>query len=164
MQLHHWIDGEAREPASGQWLPVFDPARGTPFAEVARGNAADVDAAVDAARRAAPAWAALANDARAAWLEQLAAALEAKLDDFAHAEARDGGKPLRLAREAEERAAREAAEEAARLEAEERAQAEAKAKEAEENERIARLLSDEAERKAKRDARYAARKARAGRH
>ena len=40
----------------------------------------------------------------------------------------------------------------------------AKAKEAEENERIARLLSDEAERKAKRDARYAARKARAGRH
>ena len=48
--------------------------------------------------------------------------------------------------------------------AEDVCEAEAKAKEAEENERIARLLSDEAERKAKRDARYAARKARAGRH
>jgi hypothetical protein len=70
----------------------------------------------------------------------------------------------RLAREAEERRIREAAEEAARLEAEERARIEAQAKEAEENERIARLLADEAERKAKRDARYAARKARAGRH
>jgi hypothetical protein len=70
----------------------------------------------------------------------------------------------RLAREAEERRIREAAEEAARLEAEERARAEAQAREAEENERIARLLADEAERKAKRDARYAARKARAGRH
>lgn len=69
----------------------------------------------------------------------------------------------RLAREAAERAAREAAEEAARLEAEERARAEAKIKEVEENERIARLLADEAERKAKRDARYAARKARSGR-
>ena len=54
MQLRHWIDGEAREPASGQWLPVFDPARGTAFAEVARGNAADVDAAIDAASRAIP--------------------------------------------------------------------------------------------------------------
>ncbi|MGO4835218.1 DUF6481 family protein, partial [Rhizobiaceae sp. 2RAB30] len=39
----------------------------------------------------------------------------------------------------------------------------AKQREAEENERISRVLSDEAERKAKRDARYAARKARVGR-
>ncbi len=101
MQLHHWIDGEARKPASGRWLPVSDPARGTEYAQVARGDAADVEAAVDAARRAAPAWAALPNDVRAQWLERLAGALEAQLDDFAHAEARDGGKPLRLAREVE---------------------------------------------------------------
>lgn len=73
-------------------------------------------------------------------------------------------KQERLAREAEERAVREAAELAARLEAEARAAEEAKAREAEENERISRVLADEAERKAKRDARYAARKARGGRH
>jgi hypothetical protein len=66
----------------------------------------------------------------------------------------------RLAQEARERAEREAREEAARLVAEEAARAEAMKREAEENERIARLLADEAERKAKRDARYAARKAR----
>jgi hypothetical protein len=72
-------------------------------------------------------------------------------------------KQERLAREAIERAEREAAETAARLAAEEAASAEAKAKEAEEMDRISRLLSDEAERKAKRDARYAARKARGGR-
>ncbi|MCY7354764.1 MAG: aldehyde dehydrogenase, partial [Lysobacter sp.] len=35
------------------------------------------------------------------WLEKLADALEAKLDDFAHAESRDGGKPIKLAREIE---------------------------------------------------------------
>lgn len=69
----------------------------------------------------------------------------------------------KLAREAAEKAARKAAEEAARIEAEAKAAAEAQVREAEENERIARLLSDEAERKAKRDARYAARKARVGR-
>jgi aminomuconate-semialdehyde/2-hydroxymuconate-6-semialdehyde dehydrogenase len=101
MRLRHWIDGRAREPGSGQWLEVSDPARGVGFAEVARGNADDVEAAVAAAQRAAPGWAALPNDARAAWLARLAAALEARLDDFAHAEARDGGKPLRLAREVE---------------------------------------------------------------
>jgi hypothetical protein len=72
-------------------------------------------------------------------------------------------KQERLAREARERAEREAIAEAARIAAEEAAQAEAKRREAEENERIARLLSDEAERKAKRDARYAARKSRVGR-
>ncbi|MGP2491001.1 DUF6481 family protein [Mesorhizobium sp. PUT5] len=69
----------------------------------------------------------------------------------------------KLAREAAERAVREAAEAAARLEAETKAAEEAKIREAEENERISRLLADEAARKAKRDARYAARKSRVGR-
>ncbi|TPN84107.1 hypothetical protein FJ987_03135 [Mesorhizobium sp. CU2] len=72
-------------------------------------------------------------------------------------------KQEKLAREAAEKAEREAAAEAARIAAEEAAAAEAKIREAEETERISRLLSDEAERKAKRDARYAARKARVGR-
>ncbi|TIS52705.1 MAG: hypothetical protein E5W93_16595 [Mesorhizobium sp.] len=72
-------------------------------------------------------------------------------------------KQEKLAREAAEKAEREAAAEAARIAAEEVAAAEAKIREAEENERISRLLADEAERKAKRDARYAARKARVGR-
>ena len=101
MRLAHWIDGKPREPASGRWREVFDPARGTPFAEVADGDARDVEAAVAAAQAAFPAWSGLSNDARARWLETLASALEARLDDFAHAEARDGGKPIRLAREAE---------------------------------------------------------------
>ena len=101
MRLTHWIDGKPREPASGRWREVFDPARGTPFAEVADGDARDVEAAVAAAQAAFPAWSGLSNDARARWLETLASALEARLDDFAHAEARDGGKPIRLAREAE---------------------------------------------------------------
>jgi aminomuconate-semialdehyde/2-hydroxymuconate-6-semialdehyde dehydrogenase len=101
MRLTHWIDGEAREAANGRWLEVFDPATGKPFAEVARGDATDVDAAIAAAQRAFPAWSALPNSERARWLEELADALEARLEDFAHAESRDGGKPIRLAREIE---------------------------------------------------------------
>src|SRR3546814_15732259 len=98
MQWPHWIDGSAHEPTGRGWLEVFDPATGKPFAEVARGNAADVDVAIAAAQRAFPAWSALPNSERAAWLEKLASALEARLDDFARAESRHGGKPPPLAR------------------------------------------------------------------
>ncbi|MDR6992550.1 aldehyde dehydrogenase [Luteimonas sp. 3794] len=100
-RLTHWIDGAARAPGRDHWLPVHAPATGQVYAEVAAGDAADIEAAITAAARAAPAWAALPNSARSAWLEKLAAALETRIDDFAHAEARDGGKPFALARDAE---------------------------------------------------------------
>ena len=97
MRLRHFIDGESRDPAMGGWLDVLDPATAAPFAQVARGDATDVDAAVAAAQRAFPAWSALPNSERSRWLEKLADALESGLEDFAHAESRDGGKPFKLA-------------------------------------------------------------------
>ena len=97
----NFIGGKACEPASGAWLKVFDPARAEPWAEVAAGDARDVDDAVNAAQAAFPEWAALRNSERSRHLENLARALEARTDDFAHAEARNGGKPYALAREAE---------------------------------------------------------------
>jgi hypothetical protein len=119
-----------------------------------------------------------ANDAKKALLERFKAkpaaddpkvlARQAERKAILEARAKRDEEKLRLkqermVREAAEKAAREAAEEAARREAEEKAAAEAKVREAEEAERIGRLLADEAERKAKRDARYAARKSRVGR-
>jgi aminomuconate-semialdehyde/2-hydroxymuconate-6-semialdehyde dehydrogenase len=100
-RLPHFIAGASRFPQNGGWLPVFEPANGRIFAEVAAGDAADADAALAAAVDAFPRWSGLANEQRARWLERLADALERRLDDFAHAEAQDGGKPLRLAREVE---------------------------------------------------------------
>ena len=97
----HWIDGKPVPPASGQWLDVFDPATREACAQVADGDARDVDAAVAAAQAAFPAWSSLPNGERARWLERLADALEARLDEFARAEAIDAGKPLALAREVE---------------------------------------------------------------
>ena len=101
MRLAHWIDGEAREAASGRWRDVFDPATAKAFAQAADGDKQDIEAAIAAAERAFPAWSALPNSERARWLEKLADAVEARLDDFAHAESRDGGKPIKLAREVE---------------------------------------------------------------
>ena len=97
----HWIDGKPAEPANGQWLDVFDPATGEVAAQVADGDAGDVDAAVAAAQAAFPAWSSLPNSERARWLERLADAIEARLDEFAQVEASDGGKPLALARDIE---------------------------------------------------------------
>ncbi|MDQ3510647.1 MAG: aldehyde dehydrogenase [Pseudomonadota bacterium] len=101
MRLHHLINGEPREPASGLWLDVMEPANGRVYAEVAAGNASDVDAAVAAARDAFPAWSALPNSERSRWLERLADALEARRELFAQAESRDSGKPITLARQVE---------------------------------------------------------------
>lgn len=100
-QLNHWIDGAARGSLSGRSLDVFDPATATATARVSSGGAEDVDTAVAAATRAFPAWSCLPNDLRARWLEKLADALESRLDEFAAAESRDGGKPIRLARDIE---------------------------------------------------------------
>ena len=100
-RCQHLIGGETREPASGRWLEVYEPASGRVFATVADGDAHDVQAAVEAARAAAPGWAALPNEARARWLERLADALEEHAELFAQAESRDAGKPIGLVREIE---------------------------------------------------------------
>ena len=97
----HWIDGKPVQPANGQWLDVFDPATREVASQVADGDSHDVEAAVQAAQAAFPAWSSLANSVRARWMERLADALEARNDEFAHAEAIDAGKPLALARDIE---------------------------------------------------------------
>ena len=101
LRLLHWIDGKPTEPGNGRWLDVFEPATGQAYAQVADGDASDVEAAAAAAQAASPAWSGLRNSERGQWLRRLADALEARLEDVARAEARDGGKPVRLAREVE---------------------------------------------------------------
>ncbi|QOW23582.1 aldehyde dehydrogenase [Lysobacter sp. H23M47] len=99
MQLPHWINGQAEHAETR--IDVANPATGEVFAGVAAGDSGTVDRAVAAASEAFPHWSALPNTERAAWLEKLATALGDRLEDFAAAECRDGGKPIRLAREIE---------------------------------------------------------------
>jgi (Z)-2-((N-methylformamido)methylene)-5-hydroxybutyrolactone dehydrogenase len=51
-EFHHYIDGRFRCPSSGEFFDSFNPYAGKPWAKIARGNAADVDLAVNAAERA----------------------------------------------------------------------------------------------------------------
>ena len=51
-EAKHFIGGAWRAPASGESIEMIDPADGQPFARIARGNAADIETAVAAARAA----------------------------------------------------------------------------------------------------------------
>ncbi len=97
----HVIGGAERAARGGRTLDVFEPATAGVYAQAAAGDADDAADAITAAQAAFPAWSGLPSSERARWLERLADAVEARLEDFARAEARDGGKPYALARDAE---------------------------------------------------------------
>lgn len=95
----HFIDGAWRAPASGTYFDVRSPATGDVLAAVAQGDAADVDAAVAAARTAQPAWQAIGGSARARHLYALARMVQRHSRLFAVLEALDNGKPIRETRD-----------------------------------------------------------------
>ena len=79
-------------------IAVVEPATGGVMAEVQRGGAEEVDAAVARAAEAFPAWRDVAPADRAALLRRLADTLESSLEDLATLEARNAGKPISDAR------------------------------------------------------------------
>jgi len=98
LMLANYIDGRLCAPRSVRYLDVFEPATGKIYADCPDSDARDVDAAVAAAQRAFPAWAATPTAQRATLLNRIADRLEIRLDEFAAAESRDSGKPVALAR------------------------------------------------------------------
>jgi acyl-CoA reductase-like NAD-dependent aldehyde dehydrogenase len=79
-------------------LAVIEPATEVVLQEVRRSDAGDVDAAVDRAKAAFPAWRAVAPPERASLLFTLATALAAHGEELAQLEARNAGKPIGDAR------------------------------------------------------------------
>ncbi|MBL9150517.1 MAG: aldehyde dehydrogenase [Phycisphaerae bacterium] len=100
-RLTHFIANQDVVPASGAWLPVYEPATGTRYAEAPDGDARDVAMAVDAARAAFPAWSTTPAATRSRILLDIADRLERRVAEFAQAESRDQGKPVALARDLE---------------------------------------------------------------
>ncbi|KAB0622585.1 aldehyde dehydrogenase family protein [Castellaniella defragrans] len=73
---------------------VVNPATGAPFARVAAGDASHVDAAVEAARAAFPAWSRTPDERRQALIGQLADLLETHMAELMELLTRESGKPL----------------------------------------------------------------------
>ena len=94
-----FIDGRWVAAQSSQRLPVEDSSRGIEIAEIARGQAADIDAAVEAAERALRGpWGRLTATERGRLLLKLAELISARIEELARIEAFDVGKPLKQGR------------------------------------------------------------------
>lgn len=93
------IDGAWVAPASGQTLPLSNPSTGEEIGAIARGGAADIDAAVDAAHRAwQGVWGKVTAVERGRILYRLGQLVLDRVEDLARIEALDVGKPLKQAR------------------------------------------------------------------
>ncbi len=98
ISIQNYIGGELVAASGGGVLDDFEPATGRVFAHCPDSDARDIDAAVHAARDALPAWSASSAAERSRLLLEIAARIEARLEEFAHAESIDTGKPIKLAR------------------------------------------------------------------
>jgi aldehyde dehydrogenase (NAD+) len=95
----HFINGQWVPAASGQTLPVINPATGETFDTLARGDARDIDAAVAAARAALSGpWGRMTATERGRILTKMSALILERAEEFAQLEARDTGKPMSQAR------------------------------------------------------------------
>ncbi|MGW4059812.1 aldehyde dehydrogenase [Amycolatopsis sp. NPDC004747] len=96
MKIDHVIGGEVIGSATGQTYDDIDPYTREPYAVVAKAGAADVDAAVTAARRAFDTgpWPRLGFEERGRLLHRLADLMEVHATELAEAESRDMGKPV----------------------------------------------------------------------
>ncbi|PBC46192.1 gamma-aminobutyraldehyde dehydrogenase [Rhodococcus sp. ACS1] len=97
IQLTNIIDGKAVTGSSDKIRTVLNPSTGEVVAELTESTIEDADRAVAAARAAFPAWSAKTPGERSQILHELANLLEANLDELAHLETIDAGKPTTAA-------------------------------------------------------------------
>ena len=95
MEVRNFVDGALQTTA--EVLDNVAPGTGRVYGTLPRSGKAEVDVAMAAAKRAFPTWSLMPVAERAACLGRLADAIHANAEMLAEAEARDNGKPLKLA-------------------------------------------------------------------
>ena len=91
----NFIGGAFKAPAAGLYFENVSPVTGLPIGEIARSDAADIEAALDAAHAAKDAWGSTSVAQRADILMKIAQRTEDNLETLALAETWDNGKPIR---------------------------------------------------------------------
>lgn len=94
-----FIGGSWQVPTAKEYFDTLDPSTGEKLASVAQGSAADIDAAVKAARAASPKWRALTPHVRARYLYALARLIQKHSRLLSVLETMDNGKPIRESRD-----------------------------------------------------------------
>ncbi len=100
-QYEHFIGGEWVKPSSGEYFDNISPIDGKVFTQSARGNATDVEKALDAAHKAFATWSKESAAARSNVLLKIADIIEDNLEMLARVETIDNGKALRETRAAD---------------------------------------------------------------
>jgi 1-pyrroline dehydrogenase len=95
----NFIGGEWVDSAGGDAMGVLNPATGEVIAEVPAANAADVDRAVQAAKKALVEWRETTPGERAEALLKIADLIDEHTEELAELESRNVGKPLSYARD-----------------------------------------------------------------
>jgi 1-pyrroline dehydrogenase len=90
----NFVNGEWRPALDEATDDIVDPATGEVLGTVPSSSAPDVDAAVEAATAAFPAWAALTPRERSEILHRVADIVEENIDEFSELECRNVGKPV----------------------------------------------------------------------
>jgi aldehyde dehydrogenase (NAD+) len=95
-----FINGKWRAPKSGKYFATTSPSTEEKLAEIAEGNAEDVDLAVKAARAAYDRiWSKMRGAERAKYIFRIARAIQEKSRELAIVESMDGGKPIKESRD-----------------------------------------------------------------
>jgi aldehyde dehydrogenase len=97
----NFIGGKWVAPQSGKYFDNVSPVTGKAVCKIARSDAADIEAALDAAHAAKDAWGRTSVVERAIILNRIADRMEANLELLAVAETWDNGKPIRETRAAD---------------------------------------------------------------
>ena len=92
-RYEHFIGGASVAPRAGRYLETRNPATGKRLAEIARGDEADVDAAVQAAASALPAWRDRKPIERGRVLLEIARRIRERQQDIVGLEVLETGKP-----------------------------------------------------------------------
>ena len=94
-RYENYIGGTWRVPTAGRYFDNVSPITGLPVCEIARSDAFDIEAALNAAHAAKDAWGRTSPTERALILNKIADRMEANLEKLAIAETWDNGKPIR---------------------------------------------------------------------
>lgn len=97
-EFRNLIGGEFVAAGGGATSEVVDPSTGSTVSEVPESSSADVERAVEAARKAQPGWEAMGVDGRSACFARFGELLQERREEMAMLDAIDSGNPVKAMR------------------------------------------------------------------
>jgi aldehyde dehydrogenase (NAD+) len=98
-QYELFINGNFVKPEKLSYFKSTNPADGEVISRIAEASSADVDKAVEAARKAFKKWSGLSGKERGKYIFRIARLIQERAREFAVIESLDGGKPIRESRD-----------------------------------------------------------------